>query len=111
MGILSADGFARRTLYHTLPRRADVRLPFAFLNSLFAMDEQPRNFRYRHLQTVRCMIGNRVGAGGTSGEQYLQGAVTRNYIFKELAGVIERHHLPILPSRLRQALPFSFTNH
>jgi len=40
--------------------------------------------------------------------------VNRNYIFKELAGIItfliERCHLPVLPSRLRQALRFSFTN-
>jgi hypothetical protein len=34
------------------------------------------------------MIGTRIGTGGSSGEQYLQGAVNKNYIFKELAGVI-----------------------
>lgn len=89
------------------------RLPFALLNSLIEIDEQLGNFRYRHLQMVRRMIGSRVGTGGSSGEQYLQGAVNRNYIFKELAGVItfliERRHLPALPSRLRQALRFSFT--
>ncbi len=90
------------------------RLPFALLNSLIEIDEQLGNFRYRHLQMVRRMIGTRVGTGGSSGEQYLQGAVNKNYIFKELAGVItfliERRHLPALPSRLRQALRFSFTN-
>ena len=90
------------------------RLPFALLNSLIEIDEQLGNFRYRHLQMVRRMIGSRVGTGGSSGEQYLQGAVNRNYIFKELAGVItfliERCHLPALPSRLRQALRFSFSS-
>jgi tryptophan 2,3-dioxygenase len=90
------------------------RLPFALLNSLIEIDEQLGNFRYRHLQMVRRMIGTRVGTGGSSGEQYLQGAVNRNYIFKELAGVItfliERCHLPVLPPRLRQALRFSFTS-
>lgn len=90
------------------------RLPFALLNSLIEIDEQLGNFRYRHLQMVRRMIGSRVGTGGSSGEQYLQGAVNRNYIFKELAGIItfliERCHLPKLPSRLSQALRFSFTN-
>ncbi len=88
------------------------RLPFALLNSLIEIDEQLATFRYRHLQMVRRMIGARVGTGGSSGEQYLQGAVNRNYIFKELAGVItfliERCHLPALPSRLRRALRFSF---
>ncbi|MEO7166245.1 MAG: tryptophan 2,3-dioxygenase family protein [Chthoniobacterales bacterium] len=90
------------------------RLPFALLNSLIEIDEQLGNFRYRHLQMVRRMIGGRVGTGGSSGEQYLQGAVNRNQIFKELSGIItfliERGHLPTLPSRLRQALRFSFSN-
>ena len=90
------------------------RLPFGLLNSLIEIDEQLGNFRYRHLQMVRRMIGSRVGTGGSSGEQYLQGAVNRNYIFKELAGVItfliERRHLPVLPARLHQALRFSFSN-
>jgi tryptophan 2,3-dioxygenase len=90
------------------------RLPFGLLNSLIEIDEQLGNFRYRHLQMVRRMIGSRVGTGGSSGEQYLQGAVNRNYIFRELAGIItfliERCHLPKLPSHLRQALRFSFAN-
>jgi tryptophan 2,3-dioxygenase len=88
------------------------RLPFALLNSLIEIDEQLATFRYRHLQMVRRMIGTRVGTGGSSGEQYLQGAVNRNYIFKELAGVItfliERCHLPALPLPLRRALRFNF---
>jgi tryptophan 2,3-dioxygenase len=89
------------------------RLPFGLLNSLIEIDEQLGNFRYRHLQMVRRMIGTRVGTGGSSGEQYLQGAVNRNYIFRELAGIItfliERCHLPVLPERLQGALRFSFS--
>ena len=54
---------------------------------------------------------HRVGTGGSSGEQYLQGAVNKNYIYKELAGIItfliERRNLPQLPDRLHQALRFS----
>jgi tryptophan 2,3-dioxygenase len=87
------------------------RLPFALLNSLIEIDEQLANFRYRHLQMVRRMIGARIGTGGSSGEQYLQGAVNKNYIYKELAGIItfliERRNLPQLPERLHQALRFS----
>jgi tryptophan 2,3-dioxygenase len=87
------------------------RLPFALLNSLIEIDEQLGNFRYRHLQMVRRMIGTRIGTGGSSGEQYLQGAVNKNYIYKDLAGVItyliERRNLPQLPSRLHRALRFS----
>ena len=86
------------------------RLSFALLNTLIEIDEQLGNFRYRHLQMVRRMIGTRIGTGGSSGEQYLQGAVNKNYIFKELAGIItfliERRNLPQLPTRLHQALRF-----
>jgi tryptophan 2,3-dioxygenase len=89
------------------------RLPFALLNTLIEIDEQLGNFRYRHLQMVRRMIGTRIGTGGSSGEQYLQGAVNKNYIYKELAGIItfliERRNLPQLPERLHQALRFSST--
>jgi tryptophan 2,3-dioxygenase len=87
------------------------RLPFALLNTLIEIDEQLGNFRYRHLQMVRRMIGTRIGTGGSSGEQYLQGAVNKNYIFKDLGGIItfliERRNLPQLPKRLREALRFS----
>jgi len=87
------------------------RLPFALLNTLIEIDEQLGNFRYRHLQMVRRMIGTRIGTGGSSGEQYLQGAVNKNYIYKELAAIvtflIERRNLPQLPERLHQALRFS----
>ncbi len=88
------------------------RLPFALLNALIEIDEQLATFRYRHLQMVRRMIGTRVGTGGSSGEQYLQGAVNKNYVFRELSGVItfliERRNLPALPARLHKALRFSF---
>jgi tryptophan 2,3-dioxygenase len=90
------------------------RLPFELLNALIEIDEQMGTFRYRHLQMVRRMIGTRVGTGGSSGEQYLQGAVNKNYVFKELAGVItyliERRNLPALPKRLHKALRFSFAD-
>lgn len=90
------------------------RLPFALLNALIEIDEHLGTFRYRHLQMVRRMIGSRVGTGGSSGQQYLQGAVNRNYIFNELTGIttflIERCHLPTLPPRLRQAVRFGFSN-
>jgi tryptophan 2,3-dioxygenase len=89
------------------------RLPFALLNTLIEIDEQLGHFRYRHLQMVRRMIGTRIGTGGSSGEQYLQGAVNKNYIFKDLAAVItfliERRSLPQLPKRLHEALRFSST--
>jgi tryptophan 2,3-dioxygenase len=106
-------GSLRAALFIMLYRDEPLfRLPFALLNALIEIDEQLATFRYRHLQMVRRMIGTRVGTGGSSGEQYLQGAVNKNYVFKELAGVItfliERRQLPALPKRLHKALRFSF---
>jgi len=64
------------------------RLPLCTAQHLDRDRRTARNFRYRHLQMVRRMIGTRIGTGGSSGEQYLQGAVNKNYIYKELAGII-----------------------
>jgi tryptophan 2,3-dioxygenase len=73
----------RSALFIMLYRDEPVfRLPFQLLNTLQEIDEQIGNFRYRHLQMVRRMIGLRVGTGGTSGATYLQGAVNQNYIYK-----------------------------
>ncbi len=107
-----SPGSLRAALFIMLYRDEPLfRLPFAILNALIEIDEQLANFRYRHLQMVRRMIGTRVGTGGSSGEQYLQGAVNKNYIYKELAGIItfliERRSLPELPAQLRKALRFS----
>ena len=108
-----SPGSLRAALFIMLYRDEPLfRLPFGLLNSLIEIDEQLATFRYRHLQMVRRMIGTRVGTCGSSGEQYLQGAVNRNYVYKELAGVItfliERCNLPELPPRLRQALRFNY---
>jgi tryptophan 2,3-dioxygenase len=113
-GDFSAEAL-RAALFIMLYRDEPLfRLPFALLNTLIEIDEQLGNFRYRHLQMVRRMIGTRIGTGGSSGEQYLQGAVNKNYIYRELAGVItyliERRNLPQLPKRLHQALRFSSAN-
>ena len=110
-GDFSAEAL-RAALFIMLYRDEPLfRLPFALLNTLIEIDEQLGNFRYRHLQMVRRMIGTRIGTGGSSGEQYLQGAVNKNYIYRELAGIItfliERRNLPQLPERLHQALRFS----
>ncbi len=84
------------------------RLPFHLLSTLQEIDEQMGNFRYRHFQMVRRMIGLRVGTGGTSGATYLEGAVHQNYIYKELSSIvtylIERRNMPPLPDRLRRVL-------
>lgn len=101
----------RAALFITLYRDEPLlRLPFDLLNALIEIDEQIANFRYRHYQMVRRMIGTRIGTGGNSPEKYLRGTVTTNQIFAALAGIItflvERRDLPKLPQRLHVALSF-----
>lgn len=59
---------------------------------------------------VRRMIGMRVGTGNTSGAGYLEGALSKHYVFRDLSGLstylIERKKLPKLPEELIRNLGF-----
>jgi len=56
------------------------------------------------------MIGSRVGTGGSTGKEYLQGALSKHYIFKDFAllssFLIERGKLPELSPELQRRLGF-----
>jgi tryptophan 2,3-dioxygenase len=87
-----------------------LQLPFQLINALLELDEGIATWRYRHMNMVHRMIGTRAGTGGSTGKDYLKGALDRHYIFTEFAELtsfmIERHKLPHLPSVLRKRLGF-----
>lgn len=87
-----------------------LHLPFQLLNNLIDIDEQMSTWRFRHVNMVQRMIGARIGTGGSSGKDYLKGALDKHYIFKELVGLssflIERRRLPKLSKELESALGF-----
>lgn len=87
-----------------------LQLPFQLINVLLEIDEGISNWRYRHMHMVHRMIGSRTGTGGSTGKEYLRGALERHYIFSEFAELtsfmIERKKLPELPSELRMRLGF-----
>jgi len=89
-----------------------LELPFQMMNALLEIDNQLGNWRSRHINMVRRMIGSRVGTGGSSGAGYLQGAMDKHYIFKELAQLssflIDRRKLPKLPVELTGKLGYNF---
>src|SRR5690606_19519192 len=62
-----------------------LELPFQLLDTLLEIDNQLGNWRYRHINMVRRMIGSRVGTGGSTGAGYLQGAMDKHNIFKEIS--------------------------
>jgi len=84
---------------------------YQILDSLIEIDHWMAGWRHKHLTMVRRMIGMRVGTGNTSGAGYLEGALSRHYIYKDLAGLstflIERRKLPHLPMELIQHLSFN----
>lgn len=101
-------------LYRDLPM---FRLPYQLLKALIEIDEQMGEWRHRHLQMVRRMIGLRTGTGGSSGAGYLQGTLAKSYAFgplNDLTTFMVRRTssgerldgLPELPKLLRQSLEF-----
>ena len=89
-----------------------LEFPFQLLDTLLEIDNQLGNWRYRHINMVRRMIGTRIGTGGSTGAGYLQGAMDKHYIFKEISQLnsflIDRKKLPPLPEELTQKLGYQF---
>jgi tryptophan 2,3-dioxygenase len=87
-----------------------LQLPFQLLNNLLEIDEQLSTWRYRHMNMVHRMIGTRIGTGGSTGRDYLKGALDKHYIFAEIARLtsflIERRKLPVLSKDMERRLGF-----
>ncbi len=85
---------------------------YQILDALVEIDHQMSNWRHKHIDMVRRMIGLRMGTGNTSGRGYLEGALNSHYIFKDIAGLstflIERKKLPRLPQELIQKLSYNY---
>jgi tryptophan 2,3-dioxygenase len=88
-----------------------LQLPFQLLNSLLEIDEQLSTWRYRHMSMVHRIIGTRIGTGGSTGRDYLKGALDKHNIFAEIARLtsflIERRKLPALSSEMEKRLGFA----
>lgn len=89
-----------------------LELPFQLLDTLLEIDNQLGNWRYRHINMVRRMIGTRIGTGGSTGAGYLQGAMDKHYVFREISQLnsflIDRRELPALPKELTDKLGYNF---
>ena len=88
-----------------------LELPFQLLDTLLEIDNQLGNWRYRHINMVRRMIGTRIGTGGSTGAGYLQGAMDKHYIFKEISQLnsflTDRRKLPLLPQEIAGRLGYN----
>jgi tryptophan 2,3-dioxygenase len=87
-----------------------MQLPFQLLNNLLEIDEQLSTWRYRHMSMVHRIIGTRIGTGGSTGREYLKGALDKHYIFAEIARLtsflVERRKLPVLSPEMEKRLGF-----
>jgi tryptophan 2,3-dioxygenase len=87
-----------------------LQMPFQLISSLLDIDESLSTWRYRHMHMVHRMIGSRTGTGGSTGKDYLSGALAKHYIFSEFAELtsfmIERNKLPQLSPALKARLGF-----
>ena len=87
-----------------------LQLPFQLLSQLLDLDAQMASWRQRHLAMVRRIIGLRAGTGGSSGADYLKGALDKHHVFGDIAQLatylIPRHSRPILPTELERRLRF-----
>lgn len=94
-------------LYRDFPM---FQTSYQVLDSLIEIDHLMSNWRHKHLIMVRRMIGMRVGTGNTSGAGYLDGALRKHYVYRDLSGLstylIERKKLPNLPEALIRNLGF-----
>ncbi len=102
---------SRSALFIMLYRGFPVlELPFQLLDTLLEIDHELSNWRFRHINMVRRMIGSRIGTGGSTGAGYLQGALEKHYIFKEIAQLssfmVQRQLLPVLPMAVQEKLGY-----
>jgi tryptophan 2,3-dioxygenase len=86
---------------------------YQILDALIEIDHMMSNWRHKHFIMVRRMIGMRSGTGNTSGSGYLEGALNKHYVFKDISSLstflIERNKLPHLPVELIQTLSFNLS--
>jgi tryptophan 2,3-dioxygenase len=72
--------------------------PYRIMNLLLDIDELLATWRWRHMNMVHRMIGNRSGTGGSTGKGYLREAAMKHYIFQEFAELtsflVERRNFP-----------------
>ncbi len=90
-----------------------LHLPYQFLRSLVELDHKIATWRFRHVQMVEKMLGQKIGTGGSSGQGYLKETVDKHKLFTDLANIstlmISRSYLPELPQNIKDTLGFNYT--
>ena len=89
-----------------------LHLPYQFLRSVVELDHKIATWRFRHVQMVEKMLGQKIGTGGSSGQGYLKKTVDQHKLFTDLANIstlmISRSYLPELPQNIKDTLGFNY---
>tara|TARA_B110000008_G_scaffold265423_1_gene290577 strand:- start:246 stop:1334 length:1089 start_codon:yes stop_codon:yes gene_type:complete len=89
-----------------------LHLPYQFLRSLVELDHKIATWRFRHVQMVEKMLGQKIGTGGSSGQGYLKQTVDKHKLFTDLANIstlmISRSYLPELPQNIKDTFGFNY---
>ena len=89
-----------------------LHLPYQLLRNLVELDHKIASWRFRHVQMVEKMLGQKIGTGGSSGQGYLKETVDKHKVFTDLANIatlmISRSYLPDLPKKVKQDLGFNY---
>ena len=89
-----------------------LHLPYQFLRSLVELDHKISTWRFRHMQMVEKMLGQKIGTGGSEGQEYLKKTVDKHKLFTDLANIstlmISRSYLPELPQNIKDTLGFNY---
>ena len=88
------------------------QLPFRLITEILNLDSHITQWRHRHAQLVKRMLGGRIGTGGSSGAKYLRESTERHKIFEDFYRLntffIPRNRLPELPKDFERELGFAF---
>ncbi len=90
-----------------------LHMPYKFLKNIIEFDHQIALWRFRHVQMVEKMLGQKIGTGGSSGQGYLKETVDKHRVFTDLANIstlmISRSYLPKLPKNIKNTLGFNYS--
>ena len=90
-----------------------LHMPYKLLKDLIEFDHKLATWRFRHMQMVEKMLGQKVGTGGSSGQEYLKETISQHKVFTDLANIstllIPRSDLPALPEKIKQSLGFNYS--
>jgi tryptophan 2,3-dioxygenase len=89
-----------------------LQRPHELLNALINLDDLMANWRHRHAQMAKRMLGSKIGTGGSSGHQYLSRMAQDNRVFTDLVNLssflLPKKLIPPLPENIKKELGFYF---